>query len=101
MAQEFSSAAGEVQEAASKLRSGFDETMGKAKEAVGKAKDVAQEKLRRMGDTASDYYRQGLDKARTWENEVESFIKDRPITSILLATGVGILFGVFMNRRRT
>ena len=100
MGQEFSSATGELQEGASKIRSGFDEAVGKAKDTAGRVKEAAQEKMRRAGETASEYYKQGLDKARSWEGDLESFIKERPITSILIAAGFGILCGVYMNRRR-
>jgi ElaB/YqjD/DUF883 family membrane-anchored ribosome-binding protein len=95
MAQEFSKSSGmtgELGQEASKMRSDFEET-------VGKAKDAAQEKLHRIGETASEYYKQGLDKARDWENNFESFIKDRPITSVLIATGVGLFFGMLWSRR--
>ncbi len=81
-----------LQEEGSKMRSDFEET-------VGKAKDVAQEKLQRVGEAASQYYKQGLEKARDWEQGLEGYIKDKPITSILIACGVGMLVGMLWTRR--
>jgi ElaB/YqjD/DUF883 family membrane-anchored ribosome-binding protein len=93
MAQEYPSpTGGQLREEASKMRSDFEET-------VGRAKDTAKEKLQGVKESASEYYHQGLEKARGWEQELEGTIKERPITSVLIAAGVGIFFGVLWARR--
>ncbi len=74
------------------MRSDFEDT-------VGRAKDVAQEKLQKMGETASEYYHQGLEKARGWEQGLESYVREKPVQSILIAAGVGLLFGFLWTRR--
>ncbi len=92
MAQEYSkisdSSEGVAEDVESRSRSGFEETVGKAKE-----------KVRKFGESASQYYKQGLESARGWEKKVETFVKDKPITSILIAAGVGMLFGFIWKRR--
>ncbi len=94
MAQEFpkSGMTEQVREEGSKMRSDFEET-------VGKAKEFAQEKLGKVGESAQQYYRQGLEKARDWEQGLEGYIKEKPITAILIACGVGMLFGMLWTRR--
>jgi ElaB/YqjD/DUF883 family membrane-anchored ribosome-binding protein len=100
MAQEFGSIAGDLAEGASKFRTGFEEAVTKGKDAVGKARDVAQDKLRRAGESASDFYHQGVEKTKALENDLESFVKERPLLSILIAAGCGMLCGAYIIRRR-
>ncbi len=63
------------------------------------AKDVAQEKLGELRENASEYCEQGQDKMRQVERSFEQYIRERPLKSILIATGVGLLLGRFWVRR--
>jgi len=92
-----------LREEGQKMRSDFEETVGKAKdvgaEKLQKVKDYAGEKLHRIGETATDYYHQGLEKAKGWEHGMESYIREKPISSILIAAGVGVFLGFLWTRR--
>jgi ElaB/YqjD/DUF883 family membrane-anchored ribosome-binding protein len=65
----------------------------------GIVRDVAQEKLGELRDGAVEYYGQARGTACQAEDAVGRFIKQRPITSILLGAGFGLLVGRFWMRR--
>ena len=65
----------------------------------GIVRDAAQEKFGDLRDGAAEYYSQGKGKACQAEDAVGGFIRERPITSVLLGAGLGLLFGRFWMRR--
>ena len=68
---------------------------GMQRDAVGAVK----EGMGQLGETASDYVRQGKRKARSMEVSAQRTIKQRPITWVLGAIGIGFLAGRFFARR--
>jgi len=83
-----STADGQVANIARTLRSMQRDAVGAVKEG-----------MEQLGETASDYVRQGRRKARSIEVSAQRTIKQRPITSVLAAMGVGFLVGRFFTRR--
>ena len=65
----------------------------------GTVRDAAQEKLGQVGEKASEYCEQGRDKVHLVACACEQFLRQRPLTSVLLAAGVGLLLGRFWLRR--
>ena len=63
------------------------------------ARDAAHETIEQMQDNASELYDQGKDKARRAARSLEQFIAEQPLTSILIAGGVGLLLGRFWKHR--
>ena len=63
------------------------------------AKDAAQEKFGQLRQDASEYYEQGRGKLRNVVPTVEQYVRERPFMSVLIAAGVGLLFGRFWKRR--
>jgi ElaB/YqjD/DUF883 family membrane-anchored ribosome-binding protein len=63
------------------------------------AAGTAQAKLEQIRDDASEYYEQGREQARGVQRTFEQFIRDKPVKSVLIAAGVGLLFGRFWMRR--
>jgi ElaB/YqjD/DUF883 family membrane-anchored ribosome-binding protein len=63
------------------------------------ARDAAQEKLGELQHDAADLYEQGRDKVRVAARSLEQYIADQPLTSVLIAGGVGLLLGRFWMRR--
>jgi ElaB/YqjD/DUF883 family membrane-anchored ribosome-binding protein len=47
---------------------------------------------------ASDYYQQGRDQAVVWQEQLEQQIREKPIQSLLIAGGVGVLLGILLRR---
>ena len=62
-------------------------------------RDAAQEKLGQVGERASECCAQGRDKVRGAACACEQFLQQRPLMSVLLAAGVGLLLGRFWRSR--
>ena len=65
----------------------------------GTVRDAAQEKLEQAAQSASQCCEQGRAKAHGPACACEQFLRTKPLTSVLLAAGVGWLLGRFWNRR--
>jgi ElaB/YqjD/DUF883 family membrane-anchored ribosome-binding protein len=61
-------------------------------------RDVASEKFGELKGQAAEYYRQGKIRARAFEEDVVDYIREKPVQSILIAAGVGLVLGVFFRR---
>jgi ElaB/YqjD/DUF883 family membrane-anchored ribosome-binding protein len=64
----------------------------------GTVTDAAQEKLGQVGEKASEYCEQGQDRVYGVACTCEQFLRQRPLTSVLLAAGIGWLLGRFWKR---
>ena len=62
-------------------------------------RDAAQETLGQVGEKASEYCEQRQEKVHGTACACEQFVRQRPLTSLLLAAGVGWLFGRFWKGR--
>jgi ElaB/YqjD/DUF883 family membrane-anchored ribosome-binding protein len=63
------------------------------------ASDSAQGMLGQFRENAVEYYEQSRDRVHQADRDVEQFIRDRPLKSVLIAAGVGLLLGAFWTRR--
>ena len=61
--------------------------------------DAAEEKLGQVGEKAVEYCEQGQQKVRGVVCVCEQYLRERPLTSVLLAAGIGWLFGRFWKHR--
>jgi ElaB/YqjD/DUF883 family membrane-anchored ribosome-binding protein len=64
----------------------------------GQVRDVAEEKYQHLRDQASQYYQQGRQRAQEWEQGLEQYVQEKPIQSLLIAAGVGMLLGILWRR---
>ena len=62
-------------------------------------RDAAQEKLGQVADKASEYCQQGQEQVHGNACACEQFVRQRPLTSVLLAVGIGWLLGRFWKLR--
>ena len=62
------------------------------------ARDAASEKFNDLKQQAGDYYGQGVDKAQEWEQGIEQYVQEKPIQSLLIAAGVGVVLGLLWKR---
>jgi ElaB/YqjD/DUF883 family membrane-anchored ribosome-binding protein len=67
----------------------------KAQELGAKAQELGTQAT----EIAAEYYQQGREQVLALEQAVEAQIRDKPIQSLLIAGGVGLLIG-FLCRRR-
>jgi ElaB/YqjD/DUF883 family membrane-anchored ribosome-binding protein len=64
----------------------------------GQIRDAAKEQYQNLRDQAGDYYEQGRRQAREWEESIETYVHDKPVQSLLIAAGVGMLLGLMWRR---
>lgn len=62
-------------------------------------RDAAQEKLGQVGEKVSECCEQGRDKVHGVACACEQFLRKRPLTSVFLAAGVGLVVGRFWPSR--
>jgi ElaB/YqjD/DUF883 family membrane-anchored ribosome-binding protein len=78
---------------------GIGENLRDTASQVGQqVRDAAREQYGHLRDQASEYYERGRDMAQQWEQNLEGYIQEQPIKSILIAAGVGLLLGVLLKR---
>lgn len=65
------------------------------KDIGGIATDTVKETAAQMQENASACYERGRDKVRQVERTFDQFIREQPLTSVLIAAGVGLLLGRF------
>lgn len=60
------------------------------------------EKAQHLGqygkEIASEYYQQGREQAAVWEHQLEQQVREKPIQSLLIAGGIGLLLGILCRR---
>jgi ElaB/YqjD/DUF883 family membrane-anchored ribosome-binding protein len=64
----------------------------------GQVRDAAREKYSQLSDQAQQYYEQGRQMAHEWEEGLESYIQEKPLQSVLIAAGIGVLLGLLWKR---
>jgi ElaB/YqjD/DUF883 family membrane-anchored ribosome-binding protein len=62
-------------------------------------KHAAQETLGQAGEKALQCCEQGQDKVHGVACACEQFLRQKPFASVLVAAGIGVLFGRFWLRR--
>jgi ElaB/YqjD/DUF883 family membrane-anchored ribosome-binding protein len=62
------------------------------------ARDAANEKFNALKQQANEYYDQGRERAQEWEQGLEQYVQDKPIQSLLIAAGVGLVLGILWKR---
>ena len=68
------------------------------RDASSQVRDAAAEKIGQIRDNANEYYEQGKQRAQEWEQGLEDYIREKPLQSLLIAAGVGMLLGVLWKR---
>ena len=77
---------------------GGPQVRDKAQEAGAQGRDRAQEMVRQGAETASDYYQQGRQQLEAVEHTLEDAIRAKPLQSILLAAGIGMVLGLLVKK---
>ncbi len=64
----------------------------------GQARTAVTEQYDHLRQQATDYYDQGRARAEQFEQNLEQYVQEKPIQSLLIAAGVGMLLGVLWKR---
>jgi ElaB/YqjD/DUF883 family membrane-anchored ribosome-binding protein len=94
-----SDATGHLRQRASEVGQNIRDIGSNIRDMGGDVRDVAREQVSHIKDKASDYYQQGREKARRWENSFEGYVQEQPVKSLLLAAGVGFVLALLWRRR--
>lgn len=57
-----------------------------------------QEMTRQGQEAVAEYYQQGREHVLAWQQQLEHEVREKPIQSLLLAAGIGLLFGLLRRR---
>ena len=82
---------GQLRDTAQQVQQGIRE-MG------GQVRDIASDQYNNLREQASQYYEQGRQRAQEWEQGLEQYVHEKPIQSLLIAAGVGMLLGILWKR---
>lgn len=60
--------------------------------------DKAQELTVQGKDVAVEYYEEGREQVLAWQQQLENQVREKPLQSLLMAAGIGLLFGLLRRR---
>jgi ElaB/YqjD/DUF883 family membrane-anchored ribosome-binding protein len=67
-------------------------------ETAKEMRDKAQELMTQGKEVAAEYYEEGRNQVLAWQQQLENQVREKPLQSILIAAGVGLLFGLLRRR---
>jgi len=71
------------------------------KEVGQKVQEVGQkvQELTTQGqEIAAEYYQQGRERVLAWQQQLQTQVREKPLQSLLMAAGIGLLFGLLRRR---
>ena len=68
-------------------------------EEIGKEiRDQAQGLIAQGKEVAAEYYEGGRNQVLAWQQQLEYQVREKPLQSLLMAAGVGLLLGLLRRR---
>jgi ElaB/YqjD/DUF883 family membrane-anchored ribosome-binding protein len=61
-------------------------------------REQAQELMAQGKEVATEYYEEGRNQVLAWQQQVENQVREKPLQSLLIAAGIGLLFGLLRRR---
>ena len=61
-------------------------------------RDKAQELMTQGKEVATEYYEEGRNQVLAWQQQLENQVREKPLQSLLMAAGVGLLLGLLRRR---
>ena len=62
-------------------------------------RDAVEARVQDARERVNNMVERGRERAMEWESNLENFVQDQPVKSILIAAGVGLLLGALLTRR--
>jgi len=69
-----------------------------AQESATQGRDKTQELMTQGKEVAAEYYKEGRNQVLAWQQQLETQVREKPLQSLLVAAGVGLLLGLFRRR---
>lgn len=74
--------------------------LGKDFQDLGKITgSLAHDAVQVVKDNASEYYEEGTKQVKNIKKGIETHIQEKPLQSLLIVAGIGLVLGVLWNRR--
>ena len=61
-------------------------------------RDQAQELMAQGQEVAAEYYEEGRNQVLAWQQQLENQVREKPLQSLLIAAGVGLLYALLRRR---
>lgn len=58
----------------------------------------AQDLTTQGKEIATEYYEQGREQVLAWQHQLENEVRAKPLQALLIAGGIGVLFGLLRRR---
>jgi len=75
-----------------------DETLDQIRETGKEIVQKAQDLTTQGKEVATEYYQQSRQQVLAWQQQLENHVREKPIQSLLIAAGVGLLCGLLRRR---
>jgi ElaB/YqjD/DUF883 family membrane-anchored ribosome-binding protein len=69
-----------------------------AEEREAEMRDQAQQLIAQGKEVATEYYEESRNQVLAWQQQLEDQVREKPLQSLLVAAGVGLLFGLLRRR---
>jgi ElaB/YqjD/DUF883 family membrane-anchored ribosome-binding protein len=67
-------------------------------ETAKEMRDKAQELMTQGKEVAAEYYEEGRNQVLAWQQQLENQVREKPLQSVLIAAGIGLLYGLLRRR---
>ena len=67
-------------------------------ETAKEMRDKAQELITQGKEVAAEYYEEGRNQILAWQQHLEKHVREKPLQSVLIAAGVGLLYALLRRR---
>jgi ElaB/YqjD/DUF883 family membrane-anchored ribosome-binding protein len=74
------------------------ERYGHMQETAKEMHDKAQDLMTQGKEVAAEYYEEGRNQVLAWQQQLEHQVREKPLQSILIAAGIGLLYGLLRRR---
>jgi ElaB/YqjD/DUF883 family membrane-anchored ribosome-binding protein len=61
-------------------------------------RDQTQALMTQGKEVAAEYYEEGRTQIRAWQQHLEKHVREKPLQSVLIAAGVGLLYALLRRR---
>jgi ElaB/YqjD/DUF883 family membrane-anchored ribosome-binding protein len=90
-----------AQQEPSGVEEGRERLQAAGKEVGQKAQEMGQkfQELTAQGqEAATEYYQQGRERVLAWQQQLQAQVQEKPLQTLLMAAGIGMLFGLLRRR---
>jgi ElaB/YqjD/DUF883 family membrane-anchored ribosome-binding protein len=67
-------------------------------ETVKEMRDQAQALMTQGKEVAAEYYKEGRNQVLAWQQQLEKQVREKPLQSVLIAAGTGLLYALLRRR---